>query len=226
MHQRMKDMFQEELPRERLWHHGPKELTNAELLAIILRTGTQKISAVGLASHLLSSLDGMGGLAQASLEELTAIHGVGKTKASQLIASFELAKRVDRIAPAAVVAFKSPEDVFRYVYKDLKFENREHFLVLALNTKSEIIGRHIVSVGTLNQTLVHPREVFNWAIKKCAAGIIIVHNHPSGHVEPSSEDITLTQRMVDSGELLGIKVIDHIIIGNNQYYSLKSNNKM
>lgn len=226
MHLRMKDMYVEDLPRERLWLSGTKSLTNAELLAILLGTGTRQQSALGLANQLLKSLDGLAGLGGASSEELMAIHGVGKSKACQLMASFELARRFDRSFSSAVVSFKSPEDVFRYVHSDLKFENREHFMVLAVNTKNEIIGRHVVSVGTLNQTLVHPREVFNWAIKKSAAGVVIVHNHPSGHVEPSREDLVLTKRMVEAGEILGIKVIDHIIVGNNQYYSLKANDNM
>jgi DNA repair protein RadC len=142
------------------------------------------------------------------------------------MASFELARRYDRSKNKSEFKFTSPEDVFNYVHKELKFENREHFLVIGLNTKNNIIGRHLVSVGTLSQTLVHPREVFNWAIKKSAASIVLAHNHPSGHVEPSREDILLTERMVEAGRIVGIKVVDHIVVGNDEYYSLKANDRM
>ncbi len=222
----IKDMAFEDMPRERLWQYGAKTLSNAELLAVLLGSGTKQNNALNVACSLLKQHEGVYGLSQAAPEELMQNTGVGRTKALQITACLELARRLERTSNKVQVAFKSPEDVHRYLQKDLLFEDREHFVVLAVNTKNEIIGRHVVSIGTLNQTLVHPREVFNWAIKRCAAGIIIAHNHPSGHVEPSLEDLSLTKRMVSCGELLGIKVIDHIIIAHHQYYSLKAHEQM
>ncbi|MCK8060667.1 MULTISPECIES: DNA repair protein RadC [unclassified Fusibacter] len=226
MHQRIKDLHGEDKPRERLMNNGVKSLTNSELLAIILRTGTKEKSALALSSELLKTLGGLKGLAMADGSELKKISGIGDSKACQLMASFELARRYDCSKIKSDLKFTSPEDVFNYVHKELKFEDREHFLVIGLNTKNNIIGRHVVSVGTLNQTLVHPREVFNWAIKKSAASVVLAHNHPSGHVEPSREDVLLTERMVEAGKIVGIKVVDHIIVGNNEYYSLKANDRM
>lgn len=222
----IKDLAMEDMPRERLWHHGPKALSNAELLAVVIGSGTRKQNALSLAGSLLQVHEGLSGLSQASPEELMQQAGIGKTRALQITASLELARRLDARPKSRLVSFKSPEDVYRYLKQDLMSEGREHFVVLAVNTKNEIIGRHIVSIGTLNQTLVHPREVFNWAIKRLAAGVIIAHNHPSGHVEPSLEDLQLTKRMVSCGELLGIKVIDHIIMTHHQYYSLKAHDHL
>ena len=222
----MREMATEDMPRERLWHYGAKALSNAELLAVVLGSGTKVSNALNMANSLLKQHEGIFGLSQAGPEELMCMAGVGRSRALQVTACLELARRLERSCNKSHAAFKSPEDVHRYLQKDLLFEDREHFIVLAVNTKNEIVGRHVVSIGTLNQTLVHPREVFNWAIKRSAAGIIIAHNHPSGHVEPSQEDLALTKRMVSCGELLGIKVIDHIIIAHHQYYSLKAHDLM
>lgn len=221
-----KQFMNEEMPRERLWHYGPKALSNTELLAVVLCTGSKDNNALSLASQLLREHEGLTGLSQAAPEELMRQQGIGMSKALQITACLEMARRLEGKASGRPISFKSPEDVYRYLKQDLLFEDREHFVVLAVNTKNEIIGRHIVSIGTLNQTLVHPREVFNWAIKRSAAGILLAHNHPSGHVAPSLEDLQLTKRMVSCGELLGIKVIDHIIVTQHQYYSLKAHDQM
>lgn len=221
-----KSMASEDMPRERLKHYGSKALSNSELLAIVLGSGTKNQNALAIAGSLLSRYDGILGLSHASPEELMASEGIGPCRALQITACLELAKRLERKPLHTGATFNSPEDVHRYLQQDLMFEDREHFIVLAVNTKNQIIGRHVVSIGTLNQTLVHPREVFNWAIKKSAAGIILAHNHPSGHVQPSREDLVLTKRMVSCGELLGIKVVDHIIIAHHHFYSLKANEQL
>lgn len=226
MNVKIKSLPQEEMPRERLLMHGAKTLSNSELLAILLRTGTTNKSAIGLAAELLSTTGGLERLGKVSATELCTIKGIGDGKACQLLASFELARRLNYAPQALRQKFKSPEDVFKYVIDTLKFEDREHFLVVGLNTKNVIIGRHLVSIGTLNQTLVHPREVFNWAIKNRCASVVIVHNHPSGFVEPSREDLMLTERIVEAGKIIGIKVLDHIIVSADSYYSLKSNGKI
>ncbi len=223
---RIKAMPSIDMPQERLMQYGAKALSNSELIAIIIRTGTAEKSAIHLASELLNNSGGLKGLAGSEVEQLRAIKGIGQSKACQILASMEIAKRVSGKNSLQRVKFSGPQDVYNYVISDLKFADRENFLVVGLNTKNVIIGRHLVSIGTLNQTLVHPREVFNWAIKINCASIVVVHNHPSGSVEPSTEDILLTERIIESGKILGIKVLDHIIVSNDNYYSLKANGKM
>ncbi len=222
----IKEMPQSDMPQERLIHKGAKALSNSELIAIIIRTGTVQKSAISLAAELLEHSGGLRGLIGSEVNQLRRVKGIGQSKACQIVASVELAKRVNGQIDFKATQFNGPADVYNYVIGELKFADRENFLVVGLNTKNVIIGRHLVSIGTLNQTLVHPREVFNWAIKMNCAAIIVVHNHPSGFVEPSAEDIALTSRIVEAGRILGIKVLDHIIVGNDDYYSLKANGKM
>lgn len=226
MHMAIKALNSEDMPRERLINNGPKMLSNSELLAILLRTGTIEKSALGLAAEILSISGGLKGLIEIDIAELQHVKGVGKSKACQIMASLEIARRINHLEKVQEFRFSSPEDVYNYVVNELKFEDREHFLVVGLNTKNVIIGRHLVSIGTLNQTLVHPREVFNWAIKKKCASIVIVHNHPSGHVEPSKEDLFLTERIVEAGKIIGIKVLDHIIVSAKTFYSIKKSGLM
>lgn len=216
----------EDRPRERLVNFGAKALSNSELLAILIRTGTNQKSALELASEILAKLGGMRGLTHSEIAELKTIKGIGESKACQIIASLELAKRINNQPLHGYQKFSAPDDVYNYVIAELAFAEREHFLVLGLNSKNYIIGKHLVSIGTLNQTLVHPREVFNWAIKNKCAHIIIVHNHPSGSVEPSEEDIRLTARIINAGKIIGIDVLDHVIVSRDAYYSLKANEKM
>ncbi len=205
---------------------GAKALSNSELIAIIIRTGTAEKSAINLASEVLKQSGGLRGLVSSEVAQLRRVKGIGQSKACQIVASIEIAKRVSGKGQGRAVKFCEPQDVYDYVIGELKFADRENFLVVGLNSKNVIIGRHLVSIGTLNQTLVHPREVFNWAIKISCASIVVVHNHPSGSVEPSAEDIALTARIVEAGKILGIKVLDHIVVGNDGYYSLKANGKI
>ncbi len=216
----------EDRPRERLISKGAKVLSNSELLAIILRTGSKEQSAIQLAGNLLANCDGIAGLSKLEVAELEQVKGIGKSKACQIIASFELAKRINNSSNSNAFSFSAPVDVYNYVVTEIGFEDREHFVVIGLNTKNQIIGKYIVSVGTLNQTLVHPREVFAWAIKHKCAAIIVAHNHPSGSVEPSDEDLRLTERIIDAGRIIGIELLDHVVVSRDAYYSLKANGNM
>jgi DNA repair protein RadC len=200
---------------------GPESLANAELVAILLRTGTAAESAIHLANRVLSKTDGLKGLVQADLFELTQIRGVGPAKAVQLLAGIELGRRVFRAIPGEKVAIRSPRDAAESCMDEMRYLSQEHFVCLFLNTKNVVIDKKCIYVGTLNASVVHPREVFREAIRKSSAGVICVHNHPSGDPTPSREDIHVTERLFEAGRLLGIELLDHIIIGDNRFYSMK-----
>ncbi|MEW6173642.1 MAG: DNA repair protein RadC [Bacillota bacterium] len=208
-------------PRERLWREGPGALTETELLAIILRTGSQAGSALDLAGYLLGSLGGLLGLSRASLEELSAVTGIGPAKAAQVAAALEFGRRFSDSAGARTV-ITTPHDASRLLMARMRHLDREEFRVILLDTKNHVIQIETVAVGTLNSTGVQPREVFKNAIRRSAAAIILAHNHPSGDPTPSREDVALTQRLIQAGELVGIEILDHIIIGDNRYISLKA----
>ena len=217
----VRDVPLAERPRERLLHVGASSLSNAELLAILLRTGSSNESVLMLAQKILAELETLHNLYDVTIEELTKIKGVGPAKAVQLKAAIELGKRIVLQSPIDRVSIRSPKDVSHYIMEDMRYLKQEHFIALLLNTKNQIIGKETVTVGTLNSSLVHPREVFKPAIKKSSSAIIVVHNHPSGDPTPSKEDIDVTNRLIKAGELLGIDVLDHIVIGDNAYISLK-----
>jgi DNA repair protein RadC len=219
----VKEMALEERPREKMLIKGEKSLSNAELLAIILRTGTKKQSVLELANYIINKdIQGIRWLNDITIEELCEIDGIGISKAAQIKASLELGIRISSAKP---VRYKvtNPWDIYKYYMDSLRYLNKEIFKVILLNTKNEIICDIDISIGTLNMSLVHPREVFREAIKRSSNKIILMHNHPSGNVEPSSEDKSITSRLVKCGELIGIEVIDHIIIGDGLYYSFKEN---
>lgn len=217
----LRDVPREDRPRERMMTDGAEALSNAELLAILLRTGTRNESAVHLASRILRECGGLRQLVDMSIEELTNIRGIGPAKAVQLRAGIELGRRLARRAAVDRPSIRKPEDAAKLVMEDLRCELREHFVCLFLNTKNQVIARETLSVGTLNASLVHPREVFRAAIKCGSASLICLHNHPSGDPTPSPEDISLTARLVDAGALIGIEVLDHIVIGDGRFVSLK-----
>jgi len=222
----IKDMPYEERPREKMLKYGKEYLSNSELIAILIRTGCADKSAVSLASEIIcGNDDGILDLCNLTVEELCSIKGVGKTKACQIIAGIELGKRVMRLSKP-LKKITSPNDVYNLMIGDIKFLKKEKFFTILLDTKHQIINVENISIGSLNSSIVHPREVFNLAVKKSAAAIILVHNHPSGNPNPSQEDLLITERLVDSGKILGINVIDHIIIGNNEYYSFKENSNL
>ncbi|MBW7454827.1 DNA repair protein RadC [Paenibacillus sepulcri] len=217
----LRDVPNEDRPRERLMTVGAEALSHAELLAILLRTGTKSESAVLLASRILKECGSLYGLVDMSIDELTAIRGIGPAKAVQLRAGIELGRRLARSQQNETLTIRKPSDAANFMMEELRYLKKEHFVCLFLNTKNHVIHRETLSVGTLNASLVHPREVFRAAIKCSSASIICLHNHPSGDPTPSPEDITLTRRLVEAGELVGIDVLDHLVIGDNRFISLK-----
>lgn len=219
----VKEMALEERPREKMLTKGEKSLSNAELLAIILRTGTKKQSVLELANYIINKdSQGIRWLNDITIEELCEIDGIGISKAAQIKAALELGIRISSAKP---IRYKvtNPWDIYKYYMDSLRYLNKEIFKIILLNTKNEIICDIDISVGTLNMSVVHPREVFREAIKRSSNKIILMHNHPSGNIEPSNEDKNVTSRLVKCGELIGIEVIDHIIIGDGLYYSFKEN---
>lgn len=222
----VKEMALEERPREKMLTKGEKSLSNAELLAIILRTGTKKQSVLELANYIVNKeSQGIRWLNDITIEELCKIDGIGLSKATQIKAALELGIRISSAKPNKYKV-TNPWDIYKYYMESLRYLNKEVFKTILLNTKNEIICDLEVSIGTLNMSLVHPREVFREAIKRSSNKIILMHNHPSGNIEPSNEDKNVTSRLVKCGELIGIEVIDHIIIGDGLYYSFKENMKI
>jgi DNA repair protein RadC len=222
----LKDIPSEDRPRERLMAVGAEALSHAELLAILLRTGTKRESAVLLASRVLKECGSLRGLVDLSIEELTSIRGIGPAKAVQLRAGIELGRRLARSQQGETLTIRKPSDAANFMMEELRYLKKEHFVCLFLNTKNHVIHRETLSVGTLNASLVHPREVFRAAIKCSSASIICLHNHPSGDPTPSPEDVTLTRRLQEAGELVGIDVLDHLVIGDNRFISLKEQGYM
>ncbi len=222
----IRDFPVDERPRERLIKNGPESLSNHELLAILLRTGSKSESVIQLANRLLTHFDGLTGLKDAVVEELTSIKGIGQAKAVQIVASVELGRRISNLTFNNRFIIRSPEDGANYVMNDMRFLSQEHFVCLYLNTKNQVIHRQTVFIGSLNASIVHPREVFKEAFRRSAASIICFHNHPSGNPTPSREDIEVTQRLVECGKMLGIEVLDHLIIGDKKYVSMKEKGYM
>ena len=208
-----------ERPRERLLSQGPHALTDAQLLAILLRVGRHGSSAVQVGMDILGRLGGVAGLAQCGIEELCAIPGVGKAKAAQLKAALELGKRA--LAGPLIKGAKitSSRDLFTHYHPTLRDLRHEIFKVVLLDAKHAIIRDATVSEGSLTLSIVHPREVFTLAVKESAAAVIFLHNHPSGDPTPSQEDRVLTARLVSAGEVLGIRVLDHLVVGDGHYVS-------
>jgi DNA repair protein RadC len=218
----IKDLPLSERPREKLYSQGVEALSNAELIAILIRTGSKEDSAIDLATKLIQMDDrGIAFLADVTLQELTDIKGIGDSKACQILAAIELGKRVNRRGPLDKIKVTSPGILAELLMQEMRYLSKEHFKIAILDTKNQILSIENISVGTLNASIVHPRDVFKIAIKKNANSIILIHNHPSGDTTPSNEDINITNRLIDAGNLIGIKVLDHIIIGDNMYLSLK-----
>ncbi len=211
-----------ERPREKLCHFGVSALTNSELMAIVLQSGSREESAIQLGQNIINLFDhGIQGLNDVTVEELTAVKGVGIAKACQISAAVELGRRVSKCKKNILGKINSPKTVVEYFQEELRHLNKEKFIVVFLNTKNLITSYEVVSVGSLSASIVHPREVFNRAIKKSAASIILIHNHPSGNPSPSREDEAITKRLCHVGEVVGIKILDHIIISEDGYFSFK-----
>ncbi|AOY78376.1 RadC family protein [Clostridium formicaceticum] len=221
----IKEMPVYERPREKLVTYGVNTLSNAELLAILLSTGSKEMSAIDLANCILSSTkEGLRFFTDCAIEELIQIKGVGLAKATQIIAAVELGKRIALTTKANNYKIKGPDDVTHLLMEEMRYLKKEFFNIMLLNTKNELIAVENISIGSLNASIVHPREVFVRAIKRSSASLILVHNHPSGDPQPSKEDINITNRLVEAGKLIGIEILDHIIIGDNAYVSLKEKN--
>ncbi|GLH64785.1 MULTISPECIES: DNA repair protein RadC [Bacillaceae] len=217
----IRDVPKDARPRERLLSSGPESLADHELLAILLRTGTKEESVLQLAHRLLKHFEGLRLLKDATIEEITSIKGIGTTKAVQILAAIELGRRISRLSYNERYVIRSPEDGAKYVMEDMRFLSQEHFVAIYLNTKNQVIHRKTIFIGSLNASIVHPREVFKEAIKRSAASIICVHNHPSGDPTPSREDIDVTKRLAECGRIIGIELLDHLIIGDQKFVSLK-----
>jgi len=217
----IKELPEEERPREKLIKYGAESLTNAELLALIIRIGNRERTAVELAQDILNHYGGIKGLNYSGIADLISIKGVGKAKAVQIMAVLELSKRLAALNSDEKEVIKTPEDVANLVMPELRFFTQEVFKLVLLDIKNQVLALPVISKGGLSSSIVHPREVFKEAIKKSAAAVILVHNHPSGIPEPSKDDIKITRCLIDAGNIIGIDVLDHIIIGDGIYLSMK-----
>jgi DNA repair protein RadC len=222
----IRDVHIADRPRERLIRQGADSLSNQELIAILLRTGTRQESVLVLANRILSSFDKIQDLKDATIEEMMQVKGVGQAKAVQLLAAAELGKRLYRKHSEGRYTIKSPEDAAAYLMTDMSSLNQEHFVVLFLNVKNEILHKQTIFIGSLSSSIVHPREIFREAVKRSAASIIVAHNHPSGNPSPSPEDIEVTKRLIEAGSIMGIELLDHVIIGDHKFLSLKEKGYM
>lgn len=212
----------EEGPRERMIQVGPSALRTDELLAVIMQSGNRHASVHDLAVRVLSTVNGLDGLLDSDVQELVSIPGIGVAKALQIAAAVELGRRVVRKPASDRRQIHSADDAAEYVMDRMRHLKKEHFVTLHLDTKHRVIGEETASVGSLDSSIVHPREVFKVAVKRSASAILCVHNHPSGDPTPSSEDIAVTQRLCEAGRILGIDVLDHIIVGDGHYTSLRA----
>ena len=216
----IKDLPKGDLPRERLIKYGAKYLSDEELLAIVLRTGTKNVNVKTLAQNILKEYDGIKNLKNLSIHKATKINGLGLVKAVTLLASLELGKRVYETYDIKTnLLVNNASVVFNYFSRIISLEKQEHFLVLFLDHQKKLISYKILFIGTLNESIVHPREVFKEAFLNSSSAIILVHNHPSGVVTPSKADDEITSNLAQIGELMGIKVLDHVIVSENKFYS-------
>ena len=216
---KIKDLPKVERPRERLIAKGAENLKDSELLAILLRTGKAGKNVIEIASQILSKYSKKR-LLQMTYQDLVKIGGIDSAKATTLLAAFELAKRALEVNDTNLPTIVTPKDVVAQL-TDLRHNKKEHFVALYLNARNQLVHKETISMGTLNTNLVHPREVFEPALKHSAAGIMVAHNHPSGDPKPSEDDLEITKRLVEAGKLMGVEVIDHVIITPNSYLSFR-----
>ncbi len=217
----IRDMPEGERPRERLIRYGANALSNAELIAILLRTGVTGESVVNMSNRLLSQYGGLSGMGRVSYGELCALNGISEAKACQLLAAFELGRRLVSLSPEDRPVISSPRDVANLLAAEMGFLDQEHLRVLLLSTKSEVLGVHEVYKGTVNSAAVRVSEVLRPAIRENCPSIIVVHNHPSGDPVPSPQDIMITRQIGQAAELMDIELLDHIIIGGQTHLSMK-----
>ena len=217
----IKELPADERPREKMKERGAQALGNSELLAILLRTGNFQESALRIAENLLDRQGGLAGFGNATLEEFEQVKGVGEAKAITVMAAIELGRRVTTLAPVERPIIRTPDDVAALLMPRFRYETKESFIAILLSTKNHVLKTAVISVGSLNASIVHPRELFREAINASAAAVILAHNHPSGDPAPSPEDVSLTRKLVDAGKLLDIPVLDHIVLGDGKYISFK-----
>jgi DNA repair protein RadC len=211
----------DERPRERLYKHGAEALSNSELLAIILGSGMRGKSVIQLSQELLTKFGGLEHLADATIEELCEVKGLGRAKAVQLRALVALAGRLSQKNQSVKVKIDHPESAYNLVREELERQKKEVFTIILMDVKGYVINQQVVSIGTLSHSLIHPREVFYPAIRHKAASILLAHNHPSGDPTPSKEDLSVTEKLIEVGKVMGIPVRDHLIIGRDRYISLR-----
>ncbi len=223
---KIKDLPCEERPRERLLKIGIENISNEELLAIILKTGSYGVSVKEMAGQILSKIKSLNNLDKININTFQDIKGLGKVKTIEIMASIELGKRIFlECTEKSNIIYNNPDIIFknnRYLFYEKK---QEYFYCLYLDNKNKLIERKLLFMGTINRSIVHPREIFKEAYLSSASGIICMHNHPSGDIHPSMEDIHLTKSLIEIGKLQGINIIDHMIISDNQYYSFYNNQK-
>ena len=213
-------------PRERLLKYGVINLSNEELLSIVLKNGTKNESVMSLSYNILKSINNISDLKDISINKLTKINGIGEVKAITLLAAIELGRRVYKEQNNKKVLLNDSKLVYNLLHDELYDKKQEYFIVLYLDNKKYLIEKKILFIGTINYSTVHPREIFKYAYLYSSSSIILVHNHPSGDTLPSKEDITLTNNLKEIGKLNGIPILDHIIVGNNNYYSFYKNDML
>jgi DNA repair protein RadC len=218
---RITDLAERERPRERLENVGPKSLSEAELIAILLRVGTQGENAVALGQRLLKELGGLLGLQRATFDEICQVKGLGKAKAAQIMAAIELGRRLLEADHQERPTISNPEDAYTLVRYEMSALTQEHLWVLVLNTRNQLLHIDKLYKGSLNSSSVRVGEIFKTAIQRNAAGVIVVHNHPSGDPTPSPEDVAMTRALIQAGKLMDIDVLDHLVIGQGTFVSLK-----
>lgn len=221
---KIKDIPKINRPIERMLNNGSESLSIEELLAILLRTGTKDKSAKDLALNILSKLDNISDLNNITLEELKLIKGIGNSKACTLMSAIELSKRINMKVDTILNKGNNPKIIFEYYKEKLKNKKQECFYALYLDSSKTIIKEKLLFIGTVNYSVIHPREVFKEAFNSSALSIILIHNHPTNNVVPSNLDIKTTKNLIEIGDIMGVKIIDHIIIGSSQYYSFYENN--
>lgn len=217
---KIKDLQQEDKPRERLKSYGADRLTNRELLAIIINSGSKQFSSIDCANQVLKLVNQLRDLRHLTLPELLSVNGIGEKKALTILAVIELAKRMHSNTVLDKIEINEPQDVADYLMEKLRYLKQEHFVALLLNTKNQIIHEQSIFISSLNMSIVHPRDLLREAVKHSAASIVIAHNHPSGDPTPSLEDIKTTKRLLYCCDLMGIDLLDHIIIGDGEFISL------
>ncbi len=219
----MKETPEHERPRERLMKVGPQNVSEVELLAVIISRGTSGIPVRRIAEDLLRRFGSVAEVGRASIAELTQVPGIGPAKACQIVAAFELARRSEESFIARERAdLSDPAAVARFVRPDIGARDKECFVTLYLDSRNRLLGRDEVSVGSLDTTLAHPREVFEKAVRARAASVVVCHNHPSGDPRPSDDDLRLTRRLVEAGKILGIRLLDHVIVCRDSHYSFRA----